>query len=50
LHPRWQEDGRDEVRSESATLRFVYPREMEALLHDNGLAIRDAYGDWDRRP
>lgn len=50
IHRRWQEDGRDEVRSESTTLRFVYPREMEALLYYNGLAIRDAYGDWDQRP
>ncbi len=50
IYRRWQEDGRDEVRRERATLRFVYPREMEALLHYNGLAIRDAYGDWDRQP
>lgn len=50
IHRRWQEAGRDEVRTESTTLRFVYPQEMEALLHYNGLAIRDAYGDWDRRP
>ena len=33
-----------------APLRFVYPQELEALLHYNGLAVRDAYGDWDRRP
>jgi SAM-dependent methyltransferase len=50
IHRRWREDGRDEVRTERATLRLVYPRELEALLHYNGLAIRDAYGDWDRRP
>lgn len=50
IHRRWREGGRDAVRTEGATLRFVYPREMEALLHYNGLAIRDAYGDWDRRP
>jgi SAM-dependent methyltransferase len=50
IHRRWQEDGRDEVRSESTTLRFVYPREMEALLRYNGFTIRDAYGDWDRSP
>jgi hypothetical protein len=23
---------------------------MEALLHYNGLAIREVYGDWDRSP
>lgn len=50
IHRRWREDGRGEVRTEHTTLRLVYPREMEALLHYNGLAIRDAYGDWDRRP
>ena len=46
----WQEGGSDQVRTERAALRFVYPQEMEALLRYNGLAIRDAYGDWDRRP
>ncbi len=50
IHRRWQEDGHDEVRSERTSLRFVYPQEMEALLHYNGLVIRDAYGDWDQRP
>ena len=37
-------------RTERTTLRRVYPQEMEALLHYNGLAIRVAYGDWDRWP
>jgi SAM-dependent methyltransferase len=50
IHRRWQANGRDEARTERATLRFVYPQELEALLHYNGLAIRHAYGDWDRRP
>lgn len=48
IHRRWQEDERAEVRTERTILRFVFPQEMEALLHYNGLAIRDAYGDWDR--
>ena len=47
---RWDEGGRAEVREETSTLRLVYPQEMDALLHYNGVAIRDAYGDWDRRP
>ena len=47
---RWQEDGRERELTEHTTLRFVYPQEMEALLHYNGLAIDAAYGDWDRRP
>lgn len=50
IHQRWQEEGRAEVRTERAILRFVFPREMEALLHYNGLTIRDAHGDWDRQP
>lgn len=50
IYQRWREDGRDEVKMERTILRFVYPQEMAALLHYNGLAIRDAYGDWDRRP
>ena len=50
IHRRWHEGGRAEVRTERTTLRLVYPQEMEALLHYNGLAIREAYGDWDRRP
>jgi SAM-dependent methyltransferase len=50
IHRRWHEDGTDQVITERAVLRFVYPREMEALLHYNGLDIRDAYGDWDRSP
>lgn len=50
IYRRWQEDGQEQVVTERAVLRFVYPREMEALLHYNGLAIRDAYGDWDRSP
>jgi len=32
------------------TLRYVYPQEMEALLHDNGLRIRACYGDWRQEP
>lgn len=50
IYRRWREDGQDQVTTEGTTLRFVYPQELAALLHYNGLAIRDAYGDWDRRP
>jgi SAM-dependent methyltransferase len=50
VHRRWHEAGEERVKTEYTTLRFVYPQEMEALLHYNGLAIRDAYGDWDRQP
>jgi SAM-dependent methyltransferase len=50
LHRRWVADGREQMLTESATLRFVYPQEMDALLHYNGLAVHDAYGDWDKQP
>lgn len=40
----------EEVRTEDAILRFVDLHEKETLLHYNGFAIRDAYGDWDRQP
>jgi SAM-dependent methyltransferase len=50
IYHRWQANGRAAVQTERAVLRLVYPQEMEALLHYNGLVIRDAYGDWDRRP
>lgn len=50
VYRRWQEDGQERVVTERAVLRFVYPREMEALLHYNGLAVREVYGDWDRSP
>lgn len=47
---RWHEDGREQVVAEGTVLRLVYPQEMAALLHYNGFAIREAYGDWDRQP
>jgi SAM-dependent methyltransferase len=30
--------------------RQFYPQELEALLHYNGFAVRDAWGDFDRSP
>jgi len=50
IFQRWEEAGGPQVRTERALLRFVYPREMEALLHYNGLTVHAAYGDWDRQP
>jgi SAM-dependent methyltransferase len=50
IRRRWREGDEERVATERTTLRFVYPREMEALLRYNGFAIRDAYGDWDRSP
>jgi hypothetical protein len=50
IYRRWQDDGQARVETEGTVLRFVYPQEMIALLGYNGFTIRDAYGDWDRRP
>lgn len=50
IYRRWHEDGQEQVTVEGTVLRLVYPQEMAALLHYNGFAIRDAYGDWDRQP
>lgn len=47
---RWQEAGQEQTLTERAVLRFIFPQEMVALLHYNGFAIREVYGDWDRRP
>lgn len=49
-YQRWQEGVEEQFKTERTTLRLVYPQEMEALLHYNGFAIRNAYGDWDRQP
>lgn len=31
-------------------LRYVFPQEMEALLHYNGFRIHTVYGDWQQHP
>jgi hypothetical protein len=32
------------------SLRYIFPQEMEALLHYNGFEIVEQYGDFDRNP
>ncbi len=52
---RWEIDQEDsslgpmsqEVR---LALRYIFPREMEALLHYNGLTVLDRFSDWDGNP
>ncbi|WP_349409863.1 class I SAM-dependent methyltransferase [Pseudalkalibacillus sp. SCS-8] len=39
----------DERRAD-IQLRFVYPKEMERLLHYNGYEIVNSYGDWQENP
>jgi 2-polyprenyl-3-methyl-5-hydroxy-6-metoxy-1,4-benzoquinol methylase len=43
-------DGRHEEKALHTALRYVYPREMEALLHYNGFEIVACYGDWQQAP
>ena len=46
LHP----DGQHEEKTLHSALRYVFPQEMEALLHYNGFQIRQCYGDWQQEP
>jgi SAM-dependent methyltransferase len=44
LHP----DGQREERTKRIALRYVYPQEVDALLHYNGFRIKASYGSWQR--
>lgn len=46
LHP----DGHRTETIKRVALRYIYPQEMEALLHYNGLKIHTCYGDWQQNP
>jgi 2-polyprenyl-3-methyl-5-hydroxy-6-metoxy-1,4-benzoquinol methylase len=43
-------DGRQEEQTLRTALRYVFPQEMEALLHYNGFEIVACYGDWQQAP
>lgn len=48
---RWIDaDGREVTRRARLALRYVFPQEMEALLHYNGLEVLERHGDWDLGP
>lgn len=48
---RWQDTQAGEVvKAAPLMLRYVYPQEMEALLHYNGLVVLERYGDMDFSP
>ncbi|MCP4428150.1 MAG: class I SAM-dependent methyltransferase [Chloroflexi bacterium] len=48
---RWQDkDGNKITRKAPLSLRYIYPQEMDALLHYNGFTVEHLYGDWDRSP
>jgi 2-polyprenyl-3-methyl-5-hydroxy-6-metoxy-1,4-benzoquinol methylase len=45
---RWREaDGREVTRLAPLARRLFFPQELEALLHYNGFAVVERYGDWD---
>jgi len=51
FHEHWlKPDGLQEKKKYRGALRYVYPQEMEALLHYNGLQIRSCYGSWQQEP
>ena len=43
-------DGQIEERTNRTGLRYIYPQEMEALLHYNRFKIHACYGDWQQGP
>jgi SAM-dependent methyltransferase len=43
-------DGTQEAKIMRVGLRYVFPQEMEALLHYNGFRARTVYGDWQGNP
>ena len=42
--------GQHEEKTLRTALRYVFPREMEALLFYNGFQIRTCYGSWQQEP
>lgn len=48
---RWTDaSGKEMLQVAPLSLRYVFPQEMEALLHYNGIEIVEQYGDFDRSP
>lgn len=46
---RWTEaGGGDVLKRARLALRYVFPQELEALLHYNGFTVVDRFGNWDR--
>ena len=43
-------NGQLEERTTRTALRYVFPQEMESLLHYNGFKIHTVYGDWQLNP
>lgn len=51
IYRRWyNSEGKQVTRRTRLAFRYIFPQEMEALLHYNGLRVLSRYGDWDRGP
>jgi len=51
IYRRWTDsDGKQVTCQTRLAFRYIYPQEMEALIHYNGLRVLSRYGDWDRGP
>jgi 2-polyprenyl-3-methyl-5-hydroxy-6-metoxy-1,4-benzoquinol methylase len=51
FHNLWVDpEGKQREETFRTALRYVFPQEMEALLHYNGFKIRDCYGSWGLEP
>jgi SAM-dependent methyltransferase len=51
IYRRWSDaDGKQITRRTKLAYRYIFPQEMEALLHYNGLRVLSRYGDWNRGP
>lgn len=48
---RWMDDsGQEILRVAPLCLRYMFPQEMEALLHYNRFRVLEQYGDWEGKP
>lgn len=51
FHDQWlHPEGQQEEKTTRTALRYVFPQELEALLHYNGFQIRACYGSWQQEP
>lgn len=50
-HYAWtRPDGQGTTQTKRVALRYVFPQEIEALLHYNGFAVQARFGSWQREP
>lgn len=50
-HYAWlRPDGQQVQQTKRIALRYVFPQEIEALLHYNGFAVQARYGSWQQEP